>query len=138
MKLFGLILAGVSAVTWQEMFDRQADFVGRLYDNDQAALASRYARVLDKANHSYDRDLLNVDGCENVWGLDDDAEDAFDPESATDCAYGRKIARNFLRKVKMQLCLDGLNRGGKSTKKKIEKRFARVVEFTRNNKFCQE
>jgi len=28
MKLFGLILAGVSAVTWQEMFDRQADFVG--------------------------------------------------------------------------------------------------------------
>ncbi|CAG5081660.1 Oidioi.mRNA.OKI2018_I69.PAR.g9933.t1.cds [Oikopleura dioica] len=137
MKLFGIVFASVSAVTWEKMDERRAEFTGRLDAEGRTRLSSRYDQFLQNALDAVPEDNLSVDGCQNVWGIDDESDDSFDPATATHCEYGRKLARNYLRLVKKDLCLDGLERGGKSLRNNIEKKFAQVVKFTRARDFCQ-
>ena len=99
---------------------------------------STYSRKLQTAVDEILAANLDVADCVEEWGLDDEEQDdSFDPEDATNCAYGKKIARNYLRLAKHGICLDGVQRGGKNLKKKIEVKIGKVISYV-NEKICNQ
>ena len=100
--------------------------------------ADRFDEYVQKGVGKINLNRIGVEGCANVWGLDFDEEDDFNPETATVCEYARKIGRSYLRYTQKFLCLDEYNRNGFSMKKRITRRFNKVIDFAKSQKICTE
>ena len=105
---------------------------------DMARFAERFDGFVQKGVDKIPLQHTGVEGCENVWGIDTEESDDFNPETATACEYARKIGRSYLRWTQKFLCLDSFNRKGVNIKKRVTNRFNRVIEFSRAQDFCNE
>merc|ERR1712037_246686 len=104
MKLFVAAFATASALTevsaadrqWNALQDRRAAFGAKLREMDFGdRFADRFDEYVQKGVNKIALNRIGVEGCQNVWGIEFDEEDDFNPETATICEYARKIGRSF-------------------------------------------
>ncbi|CBY18009.1 unnamed protein product [Oikopleura dioica] len=145
MKLFVATFVVASALTegsaadrqWNDLQDRRAAFGVKLREMDLDRFADRFDEYVEKGVSKINLNRIGVEECANVWGLDFEEEDDFNPETATPCEYARKVGRSYLRYAQKFLCLDGYQRDG-AMKKRITRRFNKVILFAKSQKICTE